>query len=105
MPLPLSSASRQICPNDIKQFLQTICNVPHAVVKLDGQPRGFPTAINIGGDLDILTIPRYVQQMKDRVHQYFRNFSGVYSLRTIEGENDQWKLRLEQNNRLVSGGR
>ena len=40
---------------DIRDYLRTICDVPHAVCKMDGQPAGFPRSITRGGGVDIIT--------------------------------------------------
>ena len=60
---PPASHRRADLP-DIAAFLVRICEIPHLVIKTDGQPQGFPLAINAGGDVDILTTPQHFASLQ-----------------------------------------
>ncbi|KAL1518898.1 hypothetical protein AB1Y20_003172 [Prymnesium parvum] len=85
-------------------YLQSICEIPHIVIKLDGQPHGFPDVVRLGGDVDILTDAISFSKVQ-RASEHF-----VESLAS-EGEHDfevrvlrkphNWRIRLERGSKLT----
>lgn len=95
------AVSKQLGP-DVQLLLQSICErIPHAVVKLDGQPTGFPMAITIGGDVDILTTEKYAPRLCKHVEEHFKSFAPIFHLVKKAEQPGNWRYRLERNGHLV----
>tara|TARA_B110001452_G_scaffold180458_1_gene151545 strand:+ start:1249 stop:2307 length:1059 start_codon:yes stop_codon:yes gene_type:complete len=88
---------------DIRHFLDSICHIPHTLIKLDGQPDSFPLEVKLGGDLDILADATNVRTLQNASRLFFsRRFGGPSGLVLREvSQEHSWQLRIEARRRLV----
>jgi hypothetical protein len=89
---------------DVTLLLSLIYDLPHAVIKVDSQPPGFPAAIKLGGDVDILTTEASSRALIAAVTSYFAPFrarGGPFRVVVVDTTPGEWKIRLMERDQVV----
>ena len=74
--------------------------ISHLIMKMDSQPRGFPLAINMSGDVDILVDSRQFGAAQRATERFFLGHIPEYVRIRVVQDAKGWRFRMEKTKLL-----